>query len=107
MIAFGLRNSRLPKATESSEDLRMLPAGAKVLVYRTVTKHWEGPLKFIDIYGERGTVQTNRGRCIFQYKSVKPWTKYELSSAGEVHNAHKTVKNSTQESVEETYKSHT
>lgn len=59
-ISFGLRHIGGPKRTETSEKLHHLPAGSKVLVYRTTTKTLEGPHIFIDIVGETVVEQTKR-----------------------------------------------
>lgn len=42
-VAFGLRHSGGPKSGEDQHGLHDLPFGTKVLVYRTVSKRWEGP----------------------------------------------------------------
>ena len=49
-----------------------------MLVYRTTTKLWEGPFKFISIDGETVVVQLARGRRIFRSTCVKPWIKSRL-----------------------------
>lgn len=74
-IAFALRHPSSPKAKELSQRLLDLPAGSPVLVYRTKTKQWEGPYKYIAIEGETVTIQLPRGRKIFRTTCVKPWTR--------------------------------
>ena len=77
-INFALRHTPTPKAKEKSAELYNLPSGAPVLVYRTTTKLWEGPFKFISIDGETVVVQLARGRRIFRRTCVKPWIKSRL-----------------------------
>ena len=77
-IAFALRHPGIPKDIETTNDLKDLPAGSLVLVYRTVTKKWEGPFKFISIDGETVVVQLPRGRKIFRSVCVKPYIKSKL-----------------------------
>lgn len=72
-IAFGIKTRGNPKGMESSEKLRQLPAGARVLVYRTKSKSWEGPFTFISIEGETVVVQLKFGRSIFRSSCVKPY----------------------------------
>lgn len=50
-IDFVLKNTAGPKAVETSHDLRNLPAGQTVLVYRTKDKGSTGPHKFVSIDG--------------------------------------------------------
>lgn len=73
-IQFGLRHFCGPKAMEDSNKLRDLPSGAKVLVYRTTSKLWDGPHLFFREDGETSGVQTKSGRKIFRSQCVKPWT---------------------------------
>lgn len=70
-IALGLK-SKSPKGVEHSTELRKLPAGAKVYVFRQKTKKWEGPFIFVEIQGETVTVQLPAGRKIFRSSVVKP-----------------------------------
>ena len=51
-ISFALKHTSSPKAKETSAELFNLPSGAPVLVYRTTSKLWEGPFKFISMEGE-------------------------------------------------------
>lgn len=74
----GLKHRGGPKAVEASAQLRRLPAGAAVLVYRTTTKKWEGPFTFISFDRETAVVQTGAGRRIFRSKCVKPVTRSEF-----------------------------
>lgn len=55
-----------PKSKEQSKSLNRLPAGRKVLVYRTVHKGWEGPFLFVSIYGETAVIQKTAGRRLFR-----------------------------------------
>ena len=73
-VAFGLKTSGGPLGKESSESLRMLPAGSQVMVYRKDSKKWEGPYTFIHIDNETVTVQLPHGRKIFRSNVVKPFT---------------------------------
>ena len=74
-IAFALRHPSNAKAKEQSAQLRDLPAGSPVLVYRTTTKRWEGPFTYITSSGDTAVVQLTRGRRIFRTNCVKPWVK--------------------------------
>lgn len=77
-LAFALRHPSGPKGKERSERLRKLPAGSPVLIYRTKTKSWEGPFKFISIEDETAVVQLNRGRKIFRSTCVRPLVDSDL-----------------------------
>lgn len=77
-ISYGLQQNMGPKGVDQSKELRKLPAGSLVLVYRTKSKQWEGPHMFISIDGETATVQTSRGRKIHRSNCVRPWTKSQL-----------------------------
>lgn len=79
-IAFVLRQSHLLKYTEPSEEFIWLPAGAKVLEYRTKTKKWEGTLKFAQIEGETVTIKTDKGPGIFRSTCIKEWTGPEFGN---------------------------
>jgi len=79
-VAFGLRTNGIPVGKENSEELRKLPAGAEVLIYRNKSKIWEGPFPFINIEGETVTVQLPSGRKIFRSTAVKPVTKSKLQT---------------------------
>lgn len=65
-LAFALRHPSGPKAKETSAALHNLPAGSPVFVYRTKTKSWEGPLRFISIEGEAVVVQLKNRQRIFR-----------------------------------------
>lgn len=79
-IAFGLKHSGGQKGKESSAILHELPAGSPVLLYREVTKSWEGPFQFVSVSGETAVIQTPRGRRIFRTSCVRPWTKPKWTS---------------------------
>lgn len=72
-VAFALRHPSGPKAKEASAALQNLPPGSKVMVYRTKSKSWEGPFRFIDCEGETAVIQLPRGRRVFRSVCVKPW----------------------------------
>lgn len=50
-LEFDLRKKQLPIATTTSEELRRLPPGARVMIYRTKPHKLEGPHKSVIIYG--------------------------------------------------------
>ena len=77
-IKFGLSKGGGPRAVEDSAELRKLPAGALVWVYRTSTKKWGYPHRFISIDGETVVVQTSRARRLFRSTCVKPYIKSQL-----------------------------
>ena len=72
-VDFGLRHGGGPNAKEDWNNLEQLPCGAKVAIYRTTSKSWEGPLKFISIDKETEVVQTAKGRAIYRSACVRPW----------------------------------
>lgn len=72
-ITFALKHPSSPKAKEHSKLLMDLPAGSPILVYRTTSKKWEGPFKFISIEGETAVIQLHRGRKIFRSTCIKPY----------------------------------
>ena len=74
-LAFALRHPSSPKSKETSLALQNLPSGSLVLVYRTKSKRWEGPFRYISCEGETVVVQLQRGRRIFRTTCVKPWVK--------------------------------
>ena len=78
-IAFALRHPISAKARDQSTKLMALPSGSPVLVYRTTTKTWEGPFKFISCENETVVVQLSKGRRIFRTTCVKPYTDPALS----------------------------
>lgn len=74
-LAFALRHPSGPKAKEVSAQLRRLPPGAAVLVYRTVSNRWERPFQFVSCDDETVIVQLPRGRRIFRSTCVKPFVR--------------------------------
>lgn len=56
-LSFALRHPSGPKAKEVSARLRSLPPGDDVLVYRTISKRWEGHFKYVSCDGETLVVQ--------------------------------------------------
>lgn len=60
-IQFGLRHQKGPKGKEDKHNLSNLPAGSKVLVYRTTSKTWEGPHLFVSEQNDTAVVQTAAG----------------------------------------------
>lgn len=52
LIVFYLKKSSLPKDLDILVQLRDLPAGYPFLVYRTTSKRWEAPVRYIIIDGE-------------------------------------------------------
>ena len=71
-LAFGLRHTCSPKSKEQEEDLRNLPYGSSVLVFRDKPKTWEGPFPFVSIDGNTVVVQLPHRRKIFRLTAVKP-----------------------------------
>lgn len=71
-ISFALRHPASERNRKNTEALYNLPAGLPVLVYRTTTKKWESPHKFVSIEGETAVVQFSSGRRIFRSHCVKP-----------------------------------
>lgn len=84
-ISFGLKHSYGSKGVETSEELRTLPSGALVYVYRQKSKPWEGPFTFIEISGETVVIQTNAGRKIFRSTVVKPARNSELKDNSDIN----------------------
>lgn len=74
----GLRHTETKKAVESPQSLRENSAGSPVLVYRSTSKTWEGPVKIIQMDGETVLDQMGRGRKIFRSSSVKPIVRSKL-----------------------------
>ena len=74
-ISFGIRSKGSPICKEESQKLQLLPAGSKVLVYRTKSKTWEGPFTFISVDRETAVIQTKVGRSIFRSSCVKSYIK--------------------------------
>lgn len=72
MIALGLRHTGGPKRSEQSTKLRNLPHGAAVMVYRTTTKPWEGPFRFVNMAGDTVVVQNRIGCSIFRTTCIRP-----------------------------------
>lgn len=87
-VAFGLKHTHGSKGLEESENLRKLPAGAPVYVFRQKSNCWEGPFSFIEITGETVVVQMPSGRKIFRSTVVKPANKSLLD---ENHDRHSNV----------------
>ena len=54
-------------------EIHKLPIVSKVVVYRTSSKHWEGPLILLSIDGETCTVQCTDGPKQFRTTVVKPY----------------------------------
>lgn len=79
-ISFGRRRTGGLKRVESSEELRRLPMGSQLLVYRKTTKKWEGPFTFNDITGKTVVVQTRIRRIICRSTCVKPYVASTLLS---------------------------
>lgn len=71
-VSYGLKTTGILKGQENSEELRKIPAGSQVLVYRNASKTWEGPFIFVNIEGEKLTVQLPHGRKIFRSTAFKP-----------------------------------
>lgn len=90
-LEFGLKDTGGPKGVENSDYLRQLPSGAHLLVFRTTTKKWEGPLTFISVDGKTLVFQTRNGRLIFLSTCVKPYVRSQLErdagcyNIGDVH----------------------
>ena len=85
-VRFGLKNNGGPRALEQSQELRRLPAGALVWVYRTGSKRWEGPHRFISIEKETAVIQTERARRLFRSTCVKPYIRSRLHEADDDNN---------------------
>lgn len=63
-IVHDLKYTKGKKGLELSEELRHLPAGSLVLVYRTNGNKWKLPYKFIHIDGETVVLHVNdKERC--------------------------------------------
>lgn len=56
---------------EASTELRKLPEGPNVWIYRTKEKKWCGPYTFIKNEGVEETVQTPKGRRLLISTCVK------------------------------------
>lgn len=76
-VQFSLKY-REPYGKERS-DLRSLPFGAPVRVYRKASNKWEGPYKFISIDGDTVCLQLPQGRRIFRSYAVKPVHEFPTS----------------------------
>lgn len=57
---------------KQSQILMDLPSGSPILLYRPITKKWDGPFKFISVDKETAVVQLRRGQKIFRTSSVNP-----------------------------------
>lgn len=77
-LAFEKRHPSSPKAKELSQKLMDLSSGSPVLMYRTKTKTWDGPYRYMNINVETVVVQLNKGRKIFRSTPVKPWVHSRL-----------------------------
>lgn len=78
-LAFALKHTSGPKAKEMSERLRDLPSRSPVLVYRKITKKWDGPFKYVSDDNETAVVQLRRGRKIVRTTCVKTWVRSQLN----------------------------
>ena len=70
-IAFALKHPRAATAQTQDEELRMLPAGSPVRVYRTRTRKWEGPFPLVSVDNGVVVVQLPSGRKLFRSDVVK------------------------------------
>lgn len=70
-IAYGLKHMRRPKGPEHYAELRYIPLGCSVLVYRTKSKKSESLIKFTRITRENVVVQMNLGQWQFRSTCVK------------------------------------
>lgn len=55
-LASALNHQSSPRAKDVSKRLHDLPRSPKVLVYRTASKPWEGPFRYVSAEGETGVV---------------------------------------------------
>lgn len=63
-------------------ELHSAPIGSKVLVYRTKTKSWEGPLSLLNIEDEKCTLQCPDGKKLFRKTVVKLYKDNEKPQIG-------------------------
>lgn len=73
------RHPSVTKGKEASRDLRNLPYGADVLVYRTEPKIWEEAFKFFSIDGETAVIQLPRDRRTLRSMCVKQFVNQQES----------------------------
>lgn len=74
-IAYDLKYTNEKKVLELFEEIRRLPAGSCVLVYRTKSKEWKVLFDFIHIDGETVAVEIDHGQSLFRSTCVKPIAK--------------------------------
>lgn len=67
-IAFVIRHTEGLKAVEELAELRRLPFGSLVLIYRTKTRKWEGPHVLVSIDAEASIVQKQVEGGIYIYQ---------------------------------------
>ena len=70
-VSFALCHPRKAEAQKQEEELRKLPAGSPVMVYRPKSKKWEGPFPMVSIDDGIVVVQMPRGRKLFRSSLVK------------------------------------
>jgi len=57
-----------------TEDIRSLPLGSDVLVWRIHTKKWDGPFKLLSVQDETATLDLLSGPTQFRTTSIKQYT---------------------------------
>lgn len=77
-ISFDIKHTAGPKGRDVSHELRKLPAGSPVLVYRKNKKGWCELYRFVSVDGETAVIQTSRECKIFRLTCVKPYTKSDM-----------------------------
>lgn len=89
-LAIRLKYEHGSKGVEASSKMRELAPASPVLVYRSSTRGWEGPFKFVNIEEGTAVVQLKHGRKTFRSICVKSYVKL-VGSANNEHSMYSTT----------------